>query len=75
MTNFILKWRGDKAKRIIKEVALRAIHDGALQILSEAIDEAPVDSGDLRGSGIVEDIPEKNATIISFNEPYALRQH
>lgn len=75
MSNFKLNWRGDLAKKIAKEAALSAIHDGALHILSEAVDEAPVDTGDLRGSGKVEDMPEEQATVISFNEPYALRQH
>ena len=95
------KWRIKEAVKIAEEAGLKALRTGAEAILTEAIDEAPVDTGTLRRSGTVtvgklpdgekvyeaakdgnemkEAFPEKigkeKAVYISFNTPYARRQH
>ncbi|RJX18507.1 MAG: HK97 gp10 family phage protein [Ammonifex sp.] len=70
-----LKWRGDLAKKIAREAAMQALHDGAEAILTEAIDEAPIDTGTLRRSGAVTDAPTEGAVYVSFSTPYAVKQH
>ncbi len=95
------KWRIKEAVKIAEEAGLKALRTGAEAILTEAIDEAPVDTGTLRRSGTVtvgalpdgEQVYEaaasgsdmkdafpgpegkEKAVYISFNTPYARRQH
>ena len=95
------KWRIEEAVKIAEEAGLKALRTGAEAILTEAIDETPIDTGTLRRSGTVtvgalpdgaqvyeaaesgSDMkdafpgPEgkEKAVYISFNTPYARRQH
>ena len=75
MSDRRFKWRGEEAERLIRETAFRAILDGAEVILTEAIDETPIDTGTLRRSGTVTEAPQDNVVYISFNTPYAVKQH
>jgi hypothetical protein len=95
------KWRIKEATKIAEEAALKALRTGAEAILTEAIDETPIDTGTLRRSGTVTvgTLPDgaqvyeaaesgsdmknafpgpegkEKAVYISFNTPYARRQH
>ena len=95
------KWRTKEAIKIAEKAGLKALRTGAEAILTEAIDETPIDTGTLRRSGTVtvgalpdgaqvyeaaesgSDMkdafpgPEgkEKAVYISFNTPYARRQH
>jgi hypothetical protein len=102
------KWRIKEAVKIAEEASLEALRAGAEKILTEAISEAPVDTGTLRRSGTVtvgglppdseaiykaskrkkeggerkshkkafaEKVGKEKAVYISFNTPYARRQH
>ena len=95
------KWRIKEAVEIAEEAALKALRTGAEAILTEAIDETPIDTGTLRRSGTVTvgDIPDaekvyaaaksgtkmknafpqpigkEKAVYVSYNTPYARRQH
>ena len=95
------KWRIKEAVKIAEEAGLKALRTGAEAILTEAIDEAPVDTGTLRRSGTVtvgklpdgeqvyeaakdgnemkdafpDPVGKEKVVYISFNTPYARRQH
>lgn len=95
------KWRIKEAVKIAEEAGLKALRTGAEAILTEAIDETPIDTGTLRRSGTVtvgklpdsariyeaaesgnemkdafpEKIGKEKVVYISFNTPYARRQH
>ena len=95
------RWRTKEAVKIAEEAGLKALRTGAEAILTEAIDEAPIDTGTLRRSGTVTvgGLPDgaqvfeaaeagnemkdafpgqegkEKAVYISFNTPYARRQH
>ena len=95
------RWRTQEAVRIAEQAGIKALRTGAEAILTEAIDEAPIDTGTLRRSGIVTvgGLPDgaqvyeaaesgsdmkdafpgpegkEKAVYISFNTPYARRQH
>ena len=95
------KWRIKEAVKIAEEAGLKALRTGAEAILTEAIDETPIDTGTLRRSGTVtvgalpdgaqvyeaaesgsdmkdafpEPVGKEKAVYISFNTPYARRQH
>ena len=47
------KWRIKEAVNIAEEAGLKALRTGAEAILTEAIDETPIDTGTLRRSGTV----------------------
>jgi hypothetical protein len=95
------KWRIKEAVKLAEEAGLKALRTGAEAILTEAIDETPIDTGTLRRSGTVtvgslpdgaqvyeaaesgtemkdafpDKIGKEKAVYISFNTPYARRQH
>jgi hypothetical protein len=95
------KWRIKEAVKIAEEAALKALRTGAESILTEAIDETPIETGTLRRSGTVTvgALPDgaqvyeaaesgsnmkdafpgpegkEKAVYVSFNTPYARRQH
>jgi len=95
------KWRIKEAVKLAEEAGLKALRTGAEAILTEAIDEAPIDTGTLRRSGTVTvgGLPDgaqvyeaaesgsdmkdafpgqegkEKAVYVSFNTPYARRQH
>ncbi|MBA1336729.1 MAG: hypothetical protein HPY66_3164 [Firmicutes bacterium] len=47
------RWRTKEAVKLANEAGLKALRIGAEAILTEAIDETPVDTGTLRRSGTV----------------------
>ena len=95
------RWRTKEAVKIAEQAGIKALRTGAEAILTEAIDEAPVDTGTLRRSGTVTvgalpdgaqvyeaaesgsdmkdafpgPVGKEKAVYISFNTPYARRQH
>ena len=71
----IFTWQGDLVNALVREAAMQALRDGAEHILTEAIDETPLLSGTLRRSGTAIDAPSEDAVYISFNTPYAIKQH
>jgi hypothetical protein len=66
-------WRGAEAERIAREAGLGALRQGAEVLLTEAQNEAPVETGTLRRSGTVTEATDR--VYVSFNTPYAVRQH
>ena len=95
------RWRTKEAVRIAEQAGIKALRTGAEAILTEAIDETPIDTGTLRRSGTVtvgalpdvaqvyeaaesgrdmkdafpDPVGKEKAVYISFNTPYARRQH
>jgi len=95
------KWCIKEAVKIAEEAGLKALRTGAEAILTEAINETPIETGTLRRSGTVTvgALPDRaqvyeaaesgsnmkdafpgpggkeKAVYISFNTPYARRQH
>jgi len=68
-----LTWNGEAIERLIRRISMQAMHDGAEHILTESINECPVESGTLRRSGTV--IDEDDSVVILYNVPYAEKQH
>lgn len=51
----------------------KSLQDIGLDLLGKAVDLAPIDKGDLRGSGSAQF--EDDAVTVGFSEPYAISQH
>ena len=61
----------------IKDASKDSIRDVALDLISKAKERAPLDTGDLRGSGFTEfkESSTEYVARVGFTEPYALVQH
>lgn len=63
------------AQEVVEKAAMKGLRKLGEEILTEAKELCPVDSGTLRQSGSVR-ANSKNKTVeISFNTPYALKMH
>lgn len=68
-------WTGGNLSAEVMKQAMKDMELGAEAILSKSVDIVPHDTGTLQRSGhVVVDKPH-SAVYISFNTPYALRQH
>jgi len=63
------------AKELARQVGMKTLHEGAEAILTESLKEVPHATGTLQRSATVTDAPREDAVYISYNTPYALRQH
>ena len=63
------------AQEVVEKAAMKGLVKLANNILGEAKQECPVDTGTLRNSGAVQKSTKDKTVTISFNTPYALRQH
>ena len=63
------------ARDLARRVAMQALHDGAEAILTERLKEVPHATGTLARSAAVTDASREDAVYISYNTPYAVRQH
>lgn len=58
-----------------KTVAARALKDGALHVLSVANTRVPIQEGHLQNSGDTAVDRDEMRAYVSYNQPYAVRQH
>lgn len=67
----------NKKLKEIENVTEDSIRDVALDLLGKAKERAPIDTGDLRGSGFAEftESSTEYAAKVGFTETYALAQH
>lgn len=65
----------DPARDLAARVGMKALHDGAEAILTESLKEVPHATGTLARSAAVTDASREDAVYISYNTPYAVRQH
>jgi len=67
-----IQWN-TRAADAITEAAQTGIYEAAEALLDQAIEKTPVQDGILRASGRA--TQEGNVSAVSFNTPYAVRQH
>jgi hypothetical protein len=63
------------ATAAVRSAAAKAVREVAEDALTESNDRIPVDEGDLRRSGEVTAFPEELAAAITYDTPYAVKQH
>lgn len=75
MSNFNSRFAQAKAK--LAQASRQALQEVTLDLLGKAISRAPIETGDLRGSGASEVISEGEQDIgaVGFGTPYAVVQH
>ena len=71
-----LKWYGDKVVSDTIKKARKAYQRAAENLLTEANETVPHDEGFLEGSGFASSNDKgKVLSVVSYDEPYAVRQH
>ena len=63
----------NRVRNAITQNINREVSNVAHDLLSKSIQRAPIDTGDLRGSGTVE--VNGSSAIVAYSTQYALRQH
>lgn len=69
------EWRGDQTDRAVQRGAARGLALGAEHVRGAAVDNAPLDTGALRNSATASHDPDELTAAVSFDTPYAARQH
>lgn len=70
-----IKWNDADAKAMIKANCKKALWNVGNYILSESKKQVPLDTGALQRSGAVDVNEEGNEAAVSYDTPYAVRQH
>lgn len=70
-----LIWNGELAEEKARKAAMEGLTTGAEVILTESKDQVPLDWGDLERSGNITTFERELAVYISYDTPYARRQH
>lgn len=68
-------WSGDLATERVRAAAMDALEDAAEFLLQEANETAPIEEATLIRSGTVSVDRSKGVARISYDTPYARRQH
>lgn len=78
MSDFKLEWKGDLAKEIVRESAIKALLKSAADLQGKSAEQAPKDNGDLERNCNVSPLQENTEGIyvtVGYDLPYARRQH
>lgn len=70
-----VRWRGDEIARQVRKAALQGLDDAAEFLLETANRTAPLDEGTMARSGVVSSDSGKMQAAVSYDTPYAVRQH
>ena len=68
-------WKGELLKHATNQAAINGLHDAAEHILAESKKQTPYDEGTLENSALIETSQNGLAVVISYNTPYAAKQH
>ncbi|GAA3237291.1 hypothetical protein [Streptomyces lavendulae] len=75
MSRARLTWNGDAALRGTREGAARGLRLAAEHILENARARVPIEEGTLERSGVASVDEQTLTAAVSFDQPYAVRQH
>ena len=76
MADFVLDWRGKAVKDQVGSASRKALLEAAADLQQISSDQAPVETGDLRGNASVDDANIGRGIVrVGYSLPYALRQH
>jgi len=70
-----LEWHGDEILAAISGSSFRGVQLAAEHLLQVSSNIAPIEEGDLQRSGEVSSDPGRGVVAVSFDRPYAVRQH
>lgn len=73
--NVNIKWNGDRIKRDQRESAARGLTKATEHVLQVSRTKVPIEEGTLERSGVAVVDTENLRGAISYDTPYAVRQH
>lgn len=68
-------WRGTAVRTAIRTAAIAAVRDAAEVLRDESDKRVPLDTGVLRNSAAITVDPDTTTAYVSYDTPYARRQH
>lgn len=71
----MMKWNASRAKAMVLAAGLKAAHDVGEKLLTLSLDQAPHADGQMQQSADVIDSPKERRVYVSYDTPYAVRQH
>lgn len=72
---FDLTWDGDVVLAVLKGATIEGLELAAEHLLQVSSSQAPHEEGDLERSGEVSKDETQQAVAVSYDRPYAVRQH
>lgn len=72
---FVLEWRDDEVKALIAGAEMEGLELAAEYLLQVSAELAPHEEGDLERSGEVSKDDNAQTVAVSYDRPYAVRQH
>lgn len=73
--NYRLRFNGAAAARQIREGAARGLYLAAEHVLQQSNEVVPLDEAELQRSGVASVDPPSLTAMVSYDTPYAVRQH
>ncbi|HEY1176985.1 MAG TPA: hypothetical protein VGF17_12575 [Phytomonospora sp.] len=70
-----IQWSGDRALLAIREGAIRGVRLGAEHLLEVSRRRVPIEEGTLERSGVATVDEDAITAAVSYDTPYAVRQH
>lgn len=70
-----VSWNGARVSALIEAAAFEGVELAAEHLLQVSTQQAPLEEGDLARSGEVSTDRSDNAAAVSYDRPYAVRQH
>lgn len=75
MSRARVRWNGQAANRAARTGALRGVRIGAEHLLQVSRDRVPIEEATLERSGTVTVDEADVSAVVSYDTPYAVRQH
>lgn len=72
---FRLEWDGDRVLAALSDASMDGLELAAEHLLQESSTLVPHEEGDLERSGEVSSDPGSGTVAVSYDRPYAVRQH
>jgi hypothetical protein len=72
---FRLDWKGPEVQAALRGASMEGLELAAEHLLQVSSSKAPLEEGDLARSGEVSTDPGQLAAAVSYDRPYAVRQH
>ncbi|AVH58382.1 MULTISPECIES: hypothetical protein [Streptomyces] len=70
-----IRWNGDAALAAIRAGAVRGVRLGAEHLLQVSRERVPIEEATLERSGVVSVDESSMTAVVSYDTPYAVRQH
>ncbi|MCM8901324.1 hypothetical protein KVG29_08835 [Caldicoprobacter algeriensis] len=75
---YVLKWRGDEAKKVAHGAGVRALYICAADLQGKSANQAPIDTGDLKSNCSISPLKHEGTNFyytVGYDLPYAKLQH